>query len=245
MLRLLPFVVIIAGVIGAFIYVIFFYHPGPKGVILTGFDSASTQVQVDTLKDRVTDLENKISPGMNDKPQASNAPAILQQSTTSFSTDLNTKVTNLEKTVADLQIRVIKLENATPPPSTQVSSSSNKYPLYIPLGTGGQIGDKNWNTTGTYQVTIDPANYPGYKNMQLEINSKMAQSSGQANFRLFNNSDNSALSSSDVSTTSSNYTWVTSGGFTLTSGSKTYILQIQSTQGYDVFLQNARIKVNF
>lgn len=243
MVKLLLMIIPVAIVIGAIIYFAFFYKQQVTSVALSGFDSAPYQTQIDTLKQRVSDLENKQS-GLTPNNSSTNSKS--SPAPTINPSDLGTRVTNIEKTLSDLQVKVALLQQASPALSTQVqTSSANKYPVYIPLGTGGQLGDKNWNTTGTYQVTIDSANYSGYKNMQLEVNAQMIQSGGQANFRVFNKTDNSAVSGSDTSTTSTSYVWISSNGFTLSSGSKTYILQIQSTEGVNTNIQSARIKVNF
>lgn len=231
-IKLLPIILIVILIFAGFIYYGFFKKGGASltpTVSLSGFESG---IMVGTSSN-------------NDKVTPSPQPTASPETPVNTSPDtLDSRVTNIEKSLLDLQAKIAKLELST---TTQVpaQSTSNKYPLYIPLGAGGEVGDRGFYSVSNYQVTIDTADYSGYKNMQLEVNLRLVQSVGEAKARLFNSTDNSAIASSDVSTTSDKATLVTSGNFTLPSGKKTYVLQVQSTQGYTVQVQNARIKVNF
>lgn len=154
-------------------------------------------------------------------------------------TALESKVKNIERVIADLQIEVDNLKE------TQASTSATKSPLYIPLGSGGAATSLDWTTNDIYQVSLDPADYPGYKSMQLEASIRIFQGNGRGYTRLISATDNLTLTSSEISTTSQDYTWITSQGFTLPSGKKNYKLQFKTLTGYEVSIQNARIKVNF
>ncbi len=174
------------------------------------------------------------------KAALDNLSQVVSQKQTGTVTE--SRIQSLEASLANLTSRISVLENSS---KTTTSTTSSKAPLYIPLGSGGNSsGDRNFVTLPSYQVSIDPGNYPGYTSMQLEVNMKLEQSVGIANARLYNSSDNSAISAT-ASTTSSQYITVSSGTFTLPSGNKTYILQVQSTEGYQLTVSNARIKVNF
>lgn len=148
----------------------------------------------------------------------------------------------VETAVADLKARVSALEKTTPAP---VISQVSKYPLYIPLGSGGgPWTDQTWNTLSEYQVAINPDNYPGYSSMQLEANFRLTETAGTGSVRLYNVTDSSSISS-QLDTTSASFGTQTSSTFKLPSGQKTYTIQVQSTQGKTLFVQSARIKVNF
>lgn len=149
------------------------------------------------------------------------------------------RVAVLESAVTELKARISTLENATPAPVI----ASGKSTVYIPLGSGGSSGDKNWLSNDNYGATIDPAEYPGYSTMQLEVNFRMVQKSGTAYARLYNVTD--ANAKEQVSTTLDSFSWQTSFGFTLPAGKKTYTLQTKSSEGAEIQLQSARIKVNF
>ncbi len=151
------------------------------------------------------------------------------------------KLNLLDASVTELKMRVSALEKATPQP---VSSTSKSSTVYIPLGSGGTSDDANWYSLSGYEISMDPGEYSGYTGMQLEVSMKLNEKVGTANARLLNSSDNSAVSS-EVTTTSDSFTLLSTGGFKLPAGRKTYQLQLKSSQNRTIQLQNARIKVNF
>ena len=153
----------------------------------------------------------------------------------------DTKIKNLETALSSLQADVTALKGT----SQTTPAPSKKSPVYIPLGAGGTADDRNYLSMNGYQVAINTTDYPGYTNMQLEVTMNLNEAVGTANARLYNKTDSSAVSSSNVSTTATSATLLSSGGFTIPTGSKTYVLQVQTTQGYTLNLQSARIKVNF
>jgi len=152
---------------------------------------------------------------------------------------LDAKVAALETVVNDLRIKVSNLEKSS---STQTSSS--KPTIYIPLGSAGQTQDTNWTSLNSFQISLDPASYSGYTAMQLEVTMRLNQPGGEVFARLYNSSSGVAVSS-EVSSTSTTSSVATSATFTLPSGSKNYLLQVKSKDGSLVFIDYARIKVNF
>lgn len=137
--------------------------------------------------------------------------------------------------------------NQTQSQTTQTAASSNTGPKvsYIPIGyTGSGTYSSDFGTVSGYETTIDPANYPGNKQMVLETNFRIFQN-GTAEVRLFNKTDGTAILNSNLSTTSQDYSTKTSSGFTLSSGSKIYTIQVKSSTGYSVDLQWARVRVDF
>ncbi|MDO8573868.1 MAG: hypothetical protein Q7R77_03910 [Candidatus Daviesbacteria bacterium] len=184
-----------------------------------------------TVDTRITGLEDAISKLI---------PQVNTLKTSNSSTSQDTKISSLESAVTDLKARIAILEKST---TSSQNSSAKSSTVYIPLGSGGASGDKNWISHDNYGATIDPAEYPGYSTMQLEVNFRMVQKSGTAYARFYNVTDSSAKE--QVSTTSDAFSWQTSFGFTLSSGKKTYTLQTKSTEGTEIQLQSARIKVSF
>lgn len=153
-------------------------------------------------------------------------------------TSSDSKIADLEASLTELKARVSALEKATP------VSSSTQASVYIPLGSGGgPWADKEWYST-EYEVSLDPANYPGYKGMVLEVSFRLVEAAGTASVRLYNVTD-SGLTSSQLDTTSTSFSLKTSTSFTLPAGAKTYKLQVKSSQGTNLYIQSARIKVNF
>ncbi len=152
------------------------------------------------------------------------------------------RIQSLEDKITQLSSRVSALENTLNSPAPAVKISRNT--TYIPLGDGGFSGDQNWYSLANYLVAIDPVEYPGYSNMQLEVNFRLTQRIGTGRARLFNTTDNSAIAG-EVDTTSDSLATYTSYYFTLPSGKKTYQLQVKSDNNINMEISSARIKVLF
>lgn len=243
MARLLPIVIIIALFVGVLFYIrsqTSLKSPVPVAEIPQKIESninSSSEEKIKTLEESVKLLATEIGKVNLSLDSLKKGGA---QNTTSPMTD--TKIKNLETQVADLQSQINSLKSPT---SQTTQTSTKKSPEYIPLGSGGTSGDRNYSNINSYQISIDPADYSGYSGMQLEVIFNLNEAVGTANGRLYNSSDSQAVGSSNLSTTSSTANLVSSGSFKLPSGRKTYILQVQSTQGYTVNIQSARIKVSF
>lgn len=186
-----------------------------------------------TIEDRVKSLEdtlNKLIPQVNS----------LKSSGSAGSSALDSRLSAVEGTVTELKARVSALENATPAPVT----ASGKSTVYIPLGAGGSWSDVDWHSLTEYEVSLNPDNYPGYTGMSLEVNFRLIESAGTGSVRLYNITDGSAVSG-ETSTTSTAFSLKSSSSFKLPSGTKTYRLQVKSTERKELFIQSARIKINF
>lgn len=173
-------------------------------------------------------------------PSFSSSPSPAAQSADQTQTPplMESRLKALEASNLELKSRIAALEKPSATPS------SVKPPLYIPLGTGSVSGDQNWASIATYQVDLNPSDYPGITNAVLEVNMRLNQASGTGYARLYNSTDNAAVSS-EVSTTSDSFGWFSSSTFHLTSGKKTYKLQLKSSTGTEIAVQSARIKINF
>lgn len=242
MIRLLPFILIpillIAG-LGYWRFVV-----SKPSVITTSPVSSQVQdselVEVPktlpqaTVEDRVKSLEDTITKLV---PQVNN----LKPSSSQTGSSLDLRLTNAESAVTELKARVSALEKATP---TSVSTAS-QFPSYIPMGsTAGPWISTDWQIVSEYEVSIDPGSYPGYSGMSLEVNFRMIDTSSTGSVRLYNSTDSSAVSA-QVDSNSSTFSLKTSGTFKLSGGKKTYTLQVKSPAGKELFIQSARIKVNF
>lgn len=180
------------------------------------------------LGDRINALENTIASLRGDVVNLEaqkTSPASVPQA-------------NYEARIKSLEDEVAKLK------SQKAVISSNKAPLYIPLGSGGTAGDKGWYSVPGYEVAIDPADYFGYSAMQMEINFRMTEIAGVGVARLYNQTDNQAISG-EITIASDNLALYSTPTFTLPSGKKTYKLQVKSTYGANLEIQSARIKVSF
>ncbi len=186
--------------------------------------NATTLDRVKTLEDAAVEITKKIN-SLSGQTQDSS---------------INSRLNSIEATITDLKTRILSLENATPAPAATKAST-----VYIPLGSGGgPWANQDWYTTSEYVISLDPANYPSYTGMYLEATFRMTEQAGTGSVRLYNTTDSSATSS-QLDTTSDSFNTYTSSSFKLPSGSKTYTLQIKSTANRNIFIQNARIKVNF
>lgn len=188
-----------------------------------------------TLEDRVKSLEDTLTKLV---PQINNLKPGTTQIASSGS--LDSRLTAAESAITDLKARVSALEKATPAPV----ASSSKTTIYLPLGSGGTVASTDWTTLNTFQINLDPSQYPGYSSMQLEVNMRLNQPGGTLYARLYNSSSGTATSS-EVSSTSTSSSVFSSSTFTLPTGSKTYVLQAKTSDSSQAFLDTARIKVNF
>ncbi len=158
------------------------------------------------------------------------------------STVSDSRIKDVESAITNLRARVSALEKATP---SVPAVTTSKYPLYIPLGSGGgPWGNADWYKLDEYMVTLNSEDYAGYSSMQLEVNFRLAEPTGKGSVRLYNVTDQAAVSS-QVDNSTATFSTQTSGTFKLASGQKTYTLQMKSTEARSLFIQSARIKVNF
>ena len=188
---------------------------------------ATIEQRVGSLEDTITKLATQVN---NLNSSSSPAPS-----------NLNSRLSDVESAVTELKARVSALEKATPAPA----SAGSKAPLYIPLGAGGGPWlYADWTSLNEYQVSIDPNDYGGYSNMQLEVNFRLVGAPGTGYVRLYNTTDQSVVAS-EINTTNTAFGVLTSATFKLTGGQKLYTIQVKSTDSQDLYIQSARIKVNF
>lgn len=243
MIRILPFILIPILIIGVLSYWRYSASNTNETVLKTQkvepIEVPKTLPQA-SLEDRVKSLEDLVIKVVTQLNNLKSQPTSQTQSTTTDSTD--SKSTDLESQVTELKARVSSLEKATPAP---VTTTFSKATVYIPLGSGGgPWGDTSWLSLNEYQVSINPSDYPDYSSMQLEANIRIVEPVGTGSVRLYNITDGTSISS-QIDTTSTSFGVQTSGTFKLSGGKKTYTIQAQTTQGRNLFIQNARIKVNF
>lgn len=161
---------------------------------------------------------------------------------------INAKIDSTNKRIDDLSktktsaVTTIQPSTSTTTTATSVGAKS----VYIPIGTGGSsTSTTGYESIGVQEVTIDTANYPGYKSMVFEAYLRIYQGNGTAFARLQNKTDGTAISGTEISSTSQDFGIISSGTFTLPSGSKKYTVQLKTSTGYSADLQTARIRVDF
>lgn len=241
MIRFLPFILIPILILAGLGY--WRYSADKQSLVtpnVTEQDQESVEVPKTlpnaTVEDRVKSLEDTIAKLV---PQVNSLKA--STSPNGLSASLDSRLTNLESAVTELKARVSTLEKATPAPA---AASGSKATIYIPLGSGGTVASVDWSSLNSFQINLDPAQYPGYSSMQLEVNMRLNQPGGTLYARLYNTTSGTATSS-EVSSTSTVSSISASLTFTLPTGSKTYVLQAKTSDGTQGFLDTARIKVNF
>lgn len=199
-------------------------------------DASSDSKRIQVLEQAVLDLAKQIG-DLKTKIDNSLGTTTTVTGKTTTTTDLSSLVATVN--VLQTEVNLLKQNNPT------TVESNNSTPTYIPLGWFGTVSSTAWTGVTSQTAIIDTGNYPGYTSAQLEINLQMYQGNGTAYAQLFNSTTGLALLVSQVSSNNQNYTWVTSSPFQLSSGKNTYYIQLYSTTGYAVNLQDARIRINY
>lgn len=238
MIRFLPFIIIPVLILGGLGYFRFVYLPqqslqkSQTETVTEGPIEVPSTLPEATEQQKVANLETSVDTLVKELNALK-----LNKTTTTDATRLN----NAEAAIIELKARVSALENASPAPA----ASSSKSNVYIPLGSGaGPWTNQDWYTVTDYLINLDPANFPGYTGMYLEVTFRLVESAGTGSVRLYNTTDSSATSS-QMDTTSTSYGLSSSASFKLPAGSKNYTLQVKSTSGKELFIQTARIRVSF
>ncbi len=241
MLKLLPIgivVLVILGLSGYFIYNSRSTTPAPT--------TANAPIPLPSAP-ALTTLQSQI-----EKPQSSEERIrLLEQSILELKAQLDTlnmtkitpSSTNNDTAIANLQTQVNLLKANSG--KTTAPASTNQSTIYIPLGNSGSSQSLTWTTINDVQVALNPAMFPGYSSMQLEVMLEAYQGNGTASVQLYDLDDGIGIQGSSISTTSQNYTLVSSSTFTLPSGTKNYRLQLMTNTGYAASISMARLRVNF
>lgn len=125
--------------------------------------------------------------------------------------------------------------------STQVASAQVKE-YYIPLGTGG-TASTDWVDLPGAEAYVVPANYGRITGLYFEAGIRIPTGSGRVYARLRNVTDNIGLIESEVSQEGTNTGLVSSGKIPVPASTKLYRVQLKSSLGVNVSLDNARIKL--
>lgn len=169
------------------------------------------------------------------------------QSDVAQATDLNQKLNSLEQKVSSLESSnsalVSKINSLQYPTGTTAQSEGKKSPVLLPINPGGNVDSTSWINLTSGSITINPADYPGYKSAFLIINLSVNVGQGTAYARLVNSQNGLAIIPSSVSTNSYLPVSLTSPAFQLPPGSNSYTVQLYTqvpgypAQAGDSFLQ--------
>ncbi len=216
------------------------------GGLIFGLSKLNVSPNVETVKDKVESALPGGSPTITQPREVPGEPPLGKSDIQEM---IASAIAPLQKQIDDLA----KVKSTTPVVSQSQTSSSQTTStsttpktLYIPIGYGGSgTSTSDFATVTGHEVSINPSDYPGYKQMVFEASFRIFQGNGKGEVRLFNKTDGTAVLNSVLSTTSQDYSTKTSSGFTLTSGAKTYTVQAKSSTGYSVDLQLTRVRVDY
>lgn len=198
------------------------------------FAPVSSEDRIKILENAVVALAKKVNSPAGGGTADSNAALV-------------SRVSSLEDKVVSLQRQVSQSQSgSSAAPATQTSTSTVKQsPVYIPLGWVASSSAMDWTTISGQSVIIDTNDYPNMTGAQFEARIVNYQGNGTAYARLINTTNGNALLGSAVSANGTDYTWVTSATFSLSSGKNTYALQLKTNTGYNAQIADAHIKINF
>jgi hypothetical protein len=139
-----------------------------------------------------------------------------------------------------------KVTSTTPTQSTttiytpsKVINTASKGEFFIPLGNGSVVSGTDWTDVTTAQAIFDAGNFGSIKAAYFEV--FIHADSGQVSARLFDTTTPAILFSSQVANSSSASTFF-SAPITLSSGNKTYRVQMKSTIATGI-LDQARVRI--
>ncbi len=126
--------------------------------------------------------------------------------------------------------------------SNQVNLPSQSHETYIPLGTG-TTSKTEWEDITSTDTTVDPSNYGTIGEAYFIASLKNPTQNGQVEAQLYNVTDKHPVWNSSVVLNGPLTQTITSPLITLDKGNKLYRVQLKSTLGYQVSLDNAKIKI--
>lgn len=217
-----------------------------RGVLLNRFTPTAETTQLQEPREVPLSTESaNLTTTVNKLIDQSKKPIKIDSSTPpSSNANLEAKIKVLETSIADLRQQIRVLQAQTGSTTLTTTTTTSKAPIYIPIGSGGYTNAPTWTDASGVEISIDPADYPGYTSATFEDSLRISDPNQTASARLYNATDKSSLTSTEISTTSQSFVIVSSNTFNLTSGRKTYRLQLKSS-GHEAYSQFARIKISY
>lgn len=242
MIKFLPIIVLILLVAGAFWYLITRQQQTSSFAPTESQQSTSTQTNTGSLLPSLPNNSDQIK--ILQDAIVALTKKVNGETSTNIAT-LESRVGSLEDKVTTLQRQVSQLSAGITPTPAETATVVKKSPIYIPLGWVGSSSVLDWTTITTQTVIIDTNDYPGYSSAQFEGRIINYQGNGTCYARIINTTDGTAILGSEISATGTDYTWVTSPGFSLAQGKKTYAVQLKTNTGYAAQISDAHLKINF
>lgn len=141
------------------------------------------------------------------------------------------------------QLDTITQNNFSKPISSPQNQTQNLVKEhYIPLGSGTTTSI-TWTEINGAEAYVDPANYPRIVGMYFEAALRIPTDNGSAYARIRNVTDKYSLFESEVYKEGAKGGLISSGKLPIPSSTKLYRVELKSTLGAAVELNNARIKI--
>ena len=168
-------------------------------------------------------------PTLTPFPQSNPDTSICPASCTSLFSDLNAKIATLSSS------------NSKPLEILGNTSKSIKE-NFVPLGSGST--DKtDWDNLTATETIIDPGNYGTIKEAYFIVSLKNPTQNGQTDVQLYNVTDKHPVWGSHVVMNGPQSQTINSNSIQLDKGAKLYRVQLKSSLGYSVSVENAKIRI--
>jgi hypothetical protein len=114
--------------------------------------------------------------------------------------------------------------------------------FYVPLGNG-TTSKTDWDDLTATETILDPANYGSIKEAYFIASLSNVTQNGTVQAQLYNVTDKHPVWGSEVSMTGKEAQTITSGRIQIENGNKLYRVRIKSSLGYQVSLENGKIRI--
>lgn len=113
---------------------------------------------------------------------------------------------------------------------------------YIPLGSGN-TAKTDWDDLTATETLTNPETYGNIREILFLASLKNPTQNGETKVRLYNVTDKHPVWNSEVAMNGPVSQTITSGNISFDNGTKLYRVQMKNSMGYQVNLENARIRI--
>lgn len=164
---------------------------------------------------------------------------------------VNSNAVNYDQINAYIDQKIGQLETTqeqqvfqTPAPTSKPAiATTAKQITFIPISNSGSTTETDWVDVAGSDFYIALQDYPNASSVTFEATIKIANASGYGYARLFDVTHGFAVSGSEVSTASADYSVVSSGNLNLWSGNNLYRVQVKSQTSQQASFASGRVKI--